>query len=127
MGDSATPCAETNSGMSLQIDTRQEGDVTVIACAGPIQIGETANRFRDVLRDTLRSGAKKILLDLGGVKYVDSTGIGELVGLFTNASEIGAGVRLANIPRKVRDVLEVTRLITVFEVYDTVETGLDGF
>ena len=113
--------------MSLQITTRLEGDVTVIACAGPIQIGETANRFRDVLRETLRSGSKKILRDLGGVKYVDSTGIGELVGLFTNASEIGAGVRLANIPQKVRDVLEVTRLITVFAVYDTLADGLKDF
>jgi len=113
--------------MSLDIKTRTEGDVAVIVCAGPIQIGETANRFRDVLRETLRSGALKILLDLRGVKYVDSTGIGELVGLFTNASEIGAGVRLCNVPQKVRDVLEVTRLITVFEVYDTLEDGLRGF
>jgi anti-sigma B factor antagonist len=113
--------------MSLQITTRLEGDVTVIACAGPIQIGETANQFRDVLRETLRSGSKKILLDLGGVKYVDSTGIGELVGLFTNASEVGASVRLANIPQKVRDVLEVTRLITVFAVYDTLADALKDF
>ena len=113
--------------MSLEIETRTEGGVAVIVCAGPIQIGETANRFRDVLRETLRSGALKILLDLRGVKYVDSTGIGELVGLFTNASEIGAGVRLCNVPQKVRDVLEVTRLITVFEVYDTLEDGLRGF
>lgn len=113
--------------MSLEIETRVEGDVSVIACAGPIQIGETANRFRDVLRETLRTGAKKILLDLHGVKYVDSTGIGELVGLFTNASEIGVGVRLCNVPQKVRDVLEVTRLITVFEVHSTLEDGLKGF
>ncbi len=119
--------AERGPGMSLEIETRLEGDVSVIACAGPIQIGETANRFRDVLRETLRGGAKKILLDLHGVKYVDSTGIGELVGLFTNASEIGAGVRLCNVPQKVRDVLEVTRLITVFEVYGTLEDGLKGF
>lgn len=118
---------ERGPGMSLEIETRLEGDVSVIACAGPIQIGETANRFRDVLRETLRAGAKKILLDLHGVKYVDSTGIGELVGLFTNASEIGAGVRLCNVPQKVRDVLEVTRLITVFEVYGTLEDGLKGF
>ena len=113
--------------MSLEITTRQEGDVSIIACAGPIQIGETANCFRDVLRETLRSGAKKILLDLGGVKYVDSTGIGELVGLFTNASEVDAGVRLANVPQKVRDVLEVTRLITVFAVYDTLEDAMKDF
>ncbi len=120
-------CAERGFGMSLDIETRSEGDVSIIACAGPIQIGETANRFRDVLRETLRAGSKKILLDLHGVKYVDSTGIGELVGLFTNASEVGAGVRLCNVPQKVRDVLEVTRLITVFEVYGTLEDGLRGF
>lgn len=120
-------CVERGLGMALEIETRLEGDVSVIACAGPIQIGETANRFRDVLRDTLRSGAKKILLDLQGVKYVDSTGIGELVGLFTNASEVAASVRLCNVPQKVRDVLEVTRLITVFEVYGTLADGLKGF
>jgi anti-sigma B factor antagonist len=120
-------CAERGLGMSLEIETRLEGDVAVIACVGPIQIGETANQFRDVLRETLRSGAKKILLDLHGVKYVDSTGIGELVGLLTNASDVGAGVRLCNVPQKVRDVLEVTRLITVFEVYPTLEDGLRGF
>ena len=113
--------------MSLQIETRMVGAVSIIACAGPIQIGETANRFRDTLRDTLRSGAKRILLDLGGVKYVDSTGIGELVALFTHASEVDAHVRLANVPQKVRDVLEVTRLITVFAVYDTIEDALQGF
>ena len=113
--------------MSLEIETRSEGDVAVIACVGPIQIGETANRFRDALRETLQSGAKKILLDMQGVKYVDSTGIGELVGLFTNASEVGAGVRLCNVPQKVLDVLEVTRLITVFEVYAKLEDGLRGF
>lgn len=120
-------CVERGLGMALEIETRLEGDVSVIACAGPIQIGETANRFRDVLRDTLRSGAKKILLDMQGVKYVDSTGIGELVGLFTNASEVAASVRLCNVPQKVRDVLEVTRLITVFEVYGTLADGLKGF
>ena len=113
--------------MVLEIGTRQEGDVSIISCAGPIQIGETANRFRDVLRETLRSGSKRILLDLAGVKYVDSTGIGELVGLFTNAAEVGARIRLANVPKKVRDVLEVTRLITVFAVYDTTEDALSGF
>jgi anti-sigma B factor antagonist len=113
--------------MSLQLAIRQEGDVTIVECAGPIQIGETANRFRDALRETLRAGRKKIVLDMAGVKYVDSTGIGELVGLFTNASEIEADVRLANVPPKVRDVLEVTRLITVFAVYDTLEGALAGY
>jgi len=113
--------------MSLEIESTVQGDIAVLTCSGPIQIGETANRFRDVLRETLRSGTKKILLDMRGVKYVDSTGIGELVGLFTNASETGAGVRLCNVPQKVRDILEVTRLITVFEVYGTLEEGLQGF
>jgi anti-sigma B factor antagonist len=113
--------------MGLEIATSQEGNVSIIACAGPIQIGETANYFRDILRETLRSGSKRIILELGGVKYVDSTGIGELVGLFTNAAEVGASIRLANVPKKVRDVLEVTRLITVFAVYDTLADALAGF
>jgi anti-sigma B factor antagonist len=113
--------------MALQLAIRQEGDVSIVECSGPIQIGESANRFRDALRETLRAGRKKIVLDLAGVKYVDSTGIGELVGLFTNASEVGADVRLANVPRKVRDVLEVTRLITVFAVYETLAGALTDY
>jgi anti-sigma B factor antagonist len=113
--------------MAVQITKRTEGDVMIVSCEGSIALGATANQFRAVLREVLTSGAKKLLLDLGGVNYVDSTGIGEMVGAFNLAMELGAGIKLVRVPRKVQTVLDVTRLSTVFESLPTVEEALGRF
>lgn len=113
--------------MAMRITKRTEGVVTIISCEGNIALGATANEFRTVLREVLMAGAKKVLIDLGDVKYVDSTGIGEMVGAFNLAMELDASIKLARVPQKVQTVLDVTRLSTVFESLPTVEEALARF
>jgi anti-sigma B factor antagonist len=113
--------------MSLSIKTRQVGDVTVVSCSGQITLGEATSNFRNTLRELLKGGQKKIVLDLGDVTYLDSSGIGEMVGSFTSASSAGAGMKLARLPRKVYDLLQITKLITVFEVFDDEATAVRSF
>ncbi len=113
--------------MSVRIGKRTEGDVTIISCEGNIALGATANEFRGMLREVLMGGAKKVVLDLGEVKYVDSTGIGEMVGGFNLAMELDSSIKLARVPQKVQTVLDVTRLSTVFESLPSVEEAVTRF
>ena len=113
--------------MSLQIETRVNGDVTTIACNGDIRLGEGTSLFRNTLRELLKSGVRKIILDLGEVNYLDSTGIGEMVGGYTSAHASGASIRMARLPQKVYALLQITRLVTVFEIYDSEEEALKSF
>jgi anti-sigma B factor antagonist len=115
------------STMSVRIGKRTEGDVTIISCEGNIALGATANEFRGMLREVLMGGAKKVVLDLGEVKYVDSTGIGEMVGGFNLAMELDSSIKLARVPQKVQTVLDVTRLSTVFESLPSVEEAVTRF
>lgn len=113
--------------MSLQIETRVNGDVTTISCHGDIRLGEGTSLFRNTLREILKSGVRKIILDLGEVNYLDSTGIGEMVGGYTSAHAAGASIRMARLPQKVYALLQITRLVTVFEIYDSEEDALKSF
>jgi len=113
--------------MSLSIQTSQKGDVTLVACSGRITLGEETAQFRDTLRGLIKKGDKKILLDLGNVSYLDSSGIGELVGSFTSASNVGATMKLACLTRKIHDLLQITKLLTVFEVFDNDEAAIKSF
>ena len=113
--------------MSLSIKTRQVGDVTIVGCSGQITLGEATSQFRNTLRDLIKKGDKKILLDLGEVTYLDSSGIGELVGTYTSAANAGAVMKLAKLPRKIYDLLQITKLITVFEVFDDEATAVKSF
>jgi len=113
--------------MALSIQTRQVGDVAIVGCSGQITLGEATSQFRNTLRDLIKKGEKKILLDLGNVTYLDSSGIGELVGSFTSASSAGANMKLARLPRKIYDLLQITKLITVFEVFDDEAAAVKSF
>lgn len=113
--------------MSLQVETRVNGDVTVIECSGDIRLGEGTTLFRNTLREVLKTGARKIVLNLGQVNYLDSTGIGELVGGYTSAHASGASIKMAQLPQKVYALLQITRLITIFEIYDSEEEALKRF
>jgi len=113
--------------MSLQVETRVHGDVTVIDCSGDIRLGEGTTLFRNTLREVLKTGARKIVLNLGQVNYLDSTGIGELVGGYTSAHASGASIKMAQLPQKVYALLQITRLITIFEIYDSEEEALKHF
>ena len=113
--------------MSVKLTTRQVGDVTVIDAAGRITLGEGSSTFRDTLRDLASSGHKKLLLNLGDVSYIDSSGIGELVSGFTTVTNHGGQLKLLNLTKRVKDLLQITKLYTVFEVYEDEAAAVRSF
>ncbi len=113
--------------MSVTLTSRQVGDVTVIDAAGRITLGEGSSTFRDAIKDLVTKGEKKVLLNLGEVSYIDSSGIGELVSGFTTLSNAGGRLKLLNLTKRVQDLLQITKLYTVFEVFDDEAAGLASF
>ncbi len=113
--------------MSVKLSTRQVGDVTVIDSAGRITLGEGASVFRDTVRDLAAKGDKKILLNLSDVTYIDSSGIGELVSGFTTVTNHGGVLKLLGLSKRVKDLLQITKLYTVFEVFDDEATAVRSF
>lgn len=113
--------------MSVQLTTRQVGDVTVIDAAGRITLGEGSSTFRDTLRDHVSRGQKKLLLNLGEVNYIDSSGIGELVSGFTTVTNQGGQLKLLKLTKRVKDLLQITKLYTVFEVFDDEAAAVRSF
>jgi anti-sigma B factor antagonist len=104
--------------VSVKLTTRQVGDVTVIDAAGRITLGEGASSFRDIIRDLAAKGDKKLLLNLSEVSYIDSSGIGELVSGFTTVTNHGGALKLVGLSKRVKDLLQITKLYTVFETFD---------
>jgi anti-anti-sigma factor len=111
----------------MRIDVRNERGVTILVIKGKATIGEGDVQLRDGVLQALEAGANKIVLDLAGLTTIDSSGVGELVSSYTTASNRGAKLKLANLPAKVADILQVTQLITVFDVYDNISEALDSF
>jgi anti-sigma B factor antagonist len=112
--------------MSLKIDTRQANGVTIVACSGRIVFGEEATTLRDNLKRILGS-TRQIVLNLSDVSYIDSGGLGTLVGVYSSARAAGADIKLAGLGQRLRDVLQITKLVTVFEVYDTEQEAIATF
>jgi anti-sigma B factor antagonist len=104
--------------VSVKLNTRQVGDVTVIDVSGRITLGEGSSTLRDALRELVAKGNKKILLNLGDVSYIDSSGIGELVSGFTTVSNQGGTLKLLSLTKRVKDLLQITKLYTVFDVHE---------
>ncbi|MBX9602530.1 MAG: STAS domain-containing protein [Bryobacteraceae bacterium] len=113
--------------MSVKLTTRQVGDVTVIDAVGRITLGEGASTFRDTIRDMASGGHKKVLLNLGEVSYIDSSGIGELVSGFTTVTNHGGILKLLGLSKRVKDLLQITKLYTVFEVFDDEAEAVRSF
>jgi anti-sigma B factor antagonist len=113
--------------MSVQLTTRQVGDVTVIDAAGRITLGDGSSAFRDLIKDMVGKGSKKILLNLGEVSYIDSSGIGELVSAYTTVSNSGGDLKLLNLNKRVKDLLQITKLYTVFQVHEDEAAGVRSF
>jgi anti-sigma B factor antagonist len=103
------------------------GDVSVVDVAGRITLGEGSSALRDTLRDMVSKGQKKILLNLGEVSYIDSSGIGELVSAFTTVRNQGGDLKLLNLTKKVHDLLQITKLYTVFDVKDDEANAVKAF
>ena len=105
--------------MSLTVGVREVDGVTIVDLGGRITLGDTSSgKLRETIREILARGSKKIVLNLGEVSYIDSSGLGELVSSYTTASNQGGKVKLLNLQKKVQDLLQITKLYTVFETFE---------
>ena len=111
----------------LTINQRQAGDVTILDLSGRITIGEGSVQLREAVKDLLDSGKNKILLNLGDVSYVDSSGIGELVSSYTTTSNRGGQLKLLNLGKKIKDLLMITKLLTVFQTYEDEQEAIGSY
>ena len=113
--------------MSMKTSNRQVDGVTIVDCSGRITLGEGSVILRDSVRELLGKGNKKILLNLGDVNYIDSSGIGELVSAYTTVKNQGGELKLLNLTKKVHDLLQITKLYTVFDVKDDEAQAIGAF
>ena len=113
--------------MNLKTTNREVDGVTIMDCSGRITLGEGSVVLRDAVKDLLTKGQKKILLNLGDVNYIDSSGIGELVSAYTTVKNQGGELKLLNLTKKVHDLLQITKLYTVFDVRDDETTAVKSF
>jgi anti-sigma B factor antagonist len=111
----------------MKIDVRTIGDVQILDCSGKITLGDATMTLRNTVRDVLQNGAKKIVINLGEVAYLDSAGVGELVSSFTTTVNKGGKLKLLKLTNKLRELLTITKLLTVFEIYDDEKAALASF
>ena len=113
--------------MGLTAATRKVEEVNIVDLSGRITIGEGTLTLKETVRALLQKSEPKILLNLGDITYIDSSGIGELVSSFTMAGKKGGKLKLLNLTKKVHDLLSITKLLTVFEVFDDEATAIKSF
>jgi anti-sigma B factor antagonist len=113
--------------MSMKFKTRQIDGVTILDLSGRITLGEGSVTIRDAVRDALAKGSKNIVLNLGDVSYIDSSGLGELVSAYTSVKNSGGELKLLNLTAKVHDLLQITKLYTVFDVKDDEASAIAAF
>ena len=112
--------------MQLKLNTRTVDGVNVVDCVGRIVFGDESMALREAVKKIIAKDSR-IVLNLAEVTYIDSGGLGTLVALYTTAANAGAAIKLASLTKRVGDLLQVTKLLTVFEVYDTEKQALDSF
>jgi anti-sigma B factor antagonist len=113
--------------MNLTTSTRQVGGVTIVDISGRIVLGEESAALRELVRDLLSKGHKQILFNLGDVHYIDSAGLGSLVGAFTSVRKQKGELKLLNLTNKVHDVMQITKLYTVFDIMSDEAVGVKSF
>jgi anti-sigma B factor antagonist len=113
--------------MSMKVATRQVDGVTILDLSGRITLGEGSVTLRDAVHDVLAKGSRKILLNLDNISYIDSSGIGELVSGFTSVRNAGGELKLLNLTKKVHDLLQITKLYTVFDIWDNEASAISAF
>ena len=113
--------------MSLTLTARQVGDVTVLDASGKITLGEGSVIFRDKIKDLVAAGNKKILINMADITYIDSSGIGELVSGFTTTTNSGGMLKLLNLGKRVEDLLQITKLYTVFDTHTDEAAAIRSF
>ncbi|HWB98881.1 MAG TPA: STAS domain-containing protein [Bryobacteraceae bacterium] len=113
--------------MSCTVEIRQAGDIAVVDLSGRITLGEGSGTVRSTIKDLLAKGKKDILLNLGEVSYIDSAGLGELVGAYASVSSQGGHIKLLNVQKRVQDLLQVTKLYSIFEFFTDERAALASF
>jgi anti-sigma B factor antagonist len=113
--------------VSIKVSTRQVDTVTLVDLSGRITLGEGSSTLRETVRDLVAKGQKKIVLNLGDVSYIDSSGIGELVSSYTTVSNQGGALKLLNLQKKVHDLLQITKLYTVFDAHTDEAAAVRSF
>ena len=113
--------------MALHIVERESSGVTVLELSGRVTLGEESGQLRTKINDLLAQGKKRLVLDLGDISYIDSAGLGTLVAGYTSAQSQGASMKLANLTKKFNEQLNITKLVTVFEVYNSVADAVTSF
>jgi anti-sigma B factor antagonist len=113
--------------MALQIVEKEIDGVAVLELFGRVTLGQESNDLRTRIKDLLAQGKKRLVLDLGNVNYIDSAGLGTLVAGYTSSQSQGAGMKLANLTKKFHEQLNITKLVTVFEVFNSVADAIASF
>jgi len=113
--------------MALQISEADTNGVTVLTLSGRVTLGEESSQLRTRFKDVLAKGKTRLIVDLAEVSYIDSAGLGTLVAGYTTASNQGATVKLANLTKKFREQLNITKLVTIFDVFDSIEDAVKSF
>jgi anti-sigma B factor antagonist len=113
--------------MSLSIHVRETGNVVILDLAGTITLGDSSTVLRDEVKELLDSGQKNMLLNLADVRYIDSSGLGQLVGSYATVTNHGGHLKLLSLGHKVKEVMQITKLLTVFESYTSETAALKSF
>jgi anti-sigma B factor antagonist len=111
----------------MQIDERVVGDVTILDVQGKLTLGEGDALLKDKVNSLILEGHKKLVLNLEGVPYIDSAGLGEIVRTYTTVSRQGGKLKLLNLTKRITDLLSITKLLTVFETYESEEEAVTSF
>jgi anti-sigma B factor antagonist len=111
----------------MQIEERAVGDVKVLDVKGRVTLGDGDELLRDKINSLLNQGHKKIVLNLGGVPYIDSAGLGEIVRTYTTVSRQGGSLKLLNLTKRITDLLSITKLLTVFETFESEDDAVKSF
>jgi len=111
----------------MNIEVRTVGDVKILDWSGKITLGEGTSALRNKVRDIVNSGSKKIVFNLADVNYIDSAGVGELMAAYTSVTNLGGKLKLLNLTKRLHEVLAITKLLTVFDVFSDEKAAVDSF
>jgi anti-sigma B factor antagonist len=111
----------------MKIETRTIGEIEILDFSGQITLGKDTKAVRDTVHGVLDKGAKKIILNLAGVNYIDSAGVGELVSTFTSVTNREGQLRLLHLTKKIKDLLTITKLLTVFQTFEDEQKAIASF
>ncbi len=113
--------------MALHTVAKEMDGVTVLSLMGRVTLGDESSQLRNKIKELLKEGKKRLVLDLGGVDYIDSAGLGTLVAAYTSARSEGGDIRLASVTKRFGDLLHITKLVTIFSVHDNVADAVKSF